>query len=260
MAAGHSTTTNSSGSITHKHLFLALISTSTVTTPITAQRQTIKMLHSCTGGTEWHMQQELLFKVLVVGDLGVGKTSIIKRYVHQIFSQHYRATIGVDFALKVLQWDSDTVIRLQLWDIAGQERYGNMTRVYYREAVGALVVFDVTRASTFEAVLKWKDDLDSKVTLNHGRPVPAVLLANKSDQMACQLPKLDFFCRENGFVGWFETSAKENTNIEEAARCLVEHIMNNEEISVTEREPTSILLSGYASTARSPLNCSSCLK
>uniref|UniRef100_G3QAW2 Ras-related protein Rab n=1 Tax=Gasterosteus aculeatus TaxID=69293 RepID=G3QAW2_GASAC len=160
------------------------------------------------------MQQELLFKVLVIGDLGVGKTSIIKRYVHQIFSQHYRATIGVDFALKVLQWDRDTVVRLQLWDIAGQERYGNMTRVYYREAVGALVVFDVTRASTFDAVLKWKEDLDSKVTLNPGRPVPAVLLANKSDQLASQQPKLDSFCRENGFVGWFETSAKSKILLE----------------------------------------------
>ncbi|KAG7515868.1 ras-related protein Rab-32-like [Solea senegalensis] len=206
------------------------------------------------------MQQELLFKVLVIGDLGVGKTSIIKRYVHQIFSQHYRATIGVDFALKVLQWDNDTVIRLQLWDIAGQERYGNMTRVYYREAVGALVVFDVTRASTFDAVLKWKDDLDSKVTLNYGKPVPTVLLANKSDQLGSQQPKLDSFCRENGFAGWFETSAKENTNIEEAARCLVEHILNNEESSVTERDPGSLVLSGFTNSTSDHLNCSSCVK
>ncbi|XP_072301824.1 ras-related protein Rab-32 [Eucyclogobius newberryi] len=208
------------------------------------------------------MQQEFLFKVLVIGDLGVGKTSIIKRYVHQIFSQHYRATIGVDFALKVIPWDSSRVVRLQLWDIAGQERYGNMTRVYYREAVGALVVFDVTRASTFEAVLKWKDDLDSKVTLNHGRPVPAVLLANKSDQLSSHSPKLDAFCKDNGFVACFETSAKENTNIEEAANCLVEHILSNEESPGLEREPTSLMLSGYSHGNRDHfnLNCPSCPK
>lgn len=66
------------------------------------------------------MQQERLLKVLVIGDLGVGKTSIITRYVHQVFSQHYRATIGVDFALRVLNWDHKTVVRLQLWDIAGK--------------------------------------------------------------------------------------------------------------------------------------------
>ena len=63
---------------------------------------------------------EHLFKVLVIGDLGVGKTSFIKRYVHQFFSVHYRATIGVDFALKVINWNEDTLIRLQLWDIAGK--------------------------------------------------------------------------------------------------------------------------------------------
>lgn len=77
--------------------------------------------------------KEYLFKVLVIGELGVGKTSIIKRYVHQLFSQHYRATIGVDFALKVINWDSKTLIRLQLWDIAGKRKmpfFSFVSRVY----------------------------------------------------------------------------------------------------------------------------------
>ncbi|XP_066471560.1 ras-related protein Rab-32 [Tiliqua scincoides] len=174
--------------------------------------------------------REHLFKILVIGELGVGKTSIIKRYVHQLFSQHYRATIGVDFALKVLNWDCKTLVRLQLWDIAGQERFGNMTRVYYKEAVGAFVVFDVTRGSTFEAVSKWKHDLDSKVLLPNGSAIPAVLLANKCDQKkdSVQNPsQMNQFCKDGGFVGWFETSAKDNINIDEAARFLVENILAN---------------------------------
>ncbi|KAM8899673.1 ras-related protein Rab-38 [Spinachia spinachia] len=179
------------------------------------------------------MQRERLLKVLVIGDLGVGKTSLIKRYVHRVFSQHYRATIGVDFALRMLHWDQKTAVRLQLWDIAGQERYGNMTRVYYREAVGALVVFDMTRLSTFQAVLKWKEDLDSKVALSNGTPVPAVLLANKCDQrsrgLCPKLPKLENFSRRYGFVGWYETSAKDDTNIDAAVTCLVKSIMAAEE-------------------------------
>ncbi|KAJ7342026.1 hypothetical protein JRQ81_008412 [Phrynocephalus forsythii] len=182
------------------------------------------------GGPAGSESREHLFKVLVIGELGVGKTSIIKRYVHQLFSQHYRATIGVDFALKVLHWDSRTLVRLQLWDIAGQERFGNMTRVYYKEAVGAFVVFDVTRGSTFEAVSKWKHDLDSKVLLPNGSPIPAVLLANKCDQKQENEPNLsnmDQFCKEGGFAGWFETSAKDNINIDEAARFLVENILAN---------------------------------
>jgi len=65
------------------------------------------------------------------------------------------------------------------WFLLGQERFGNMTRVYYKEAVGALVVFDVTRVSTFEAVTKWKNDIDAKVVLPDGKPIPVVLLANK---------------------------------------------------------------------------------
>lgn len=178
-------------------------------------------------------KQEHLYKVLVIGDLGTGKTSIIKRYVHQFFSPHYRATIGVDFALKVLNWDNSTTIRLQLWDIAGQERFGNMTRVYYKEAVGAFVVFDVTRLSTFEAVQMWKADLDNKVLLANGKPIPAVLLANKCDLASegflGNVNQLDEYCKDKGFHAWFETSAKENLGIDEAARCLVAKILENDE-------------------------------
>ncbi|XP_022091094.1 ras-related protein Rab-32-like isoform X2 [Acanthaster planci] len=177
-------------------------------------------------------KREHLYKVLVIGDLGVGKTSVIKRYVHQFFSQHYRATIGVDFALKVINWDADTLIRLQLWDIAGQERFGNMTRVYYKEAVGAFIVFDVTRVSTFEAVAKWKHDLDSKVQLANGSNIPVVLLANKCDQakegLVNNSAQMDEYCKDKGFIGWYETSAKENINIDESARFLVTSILAND--------------------------------
>lgn len=175
--------------------------------------------------------KEHLFKVLVVGDIGTGKTSIIKRYVHGIFSNHYKATIGVDFALKVINLDPNTVVRLQLWDIAGQERFGNMTRVYYKEAVGAFIVFDVTRASTFEAVHKWKHDIDSKVHLPNGDTVPVVLLANKCDLSKEGLVKnsaqMNAYCEEKGFTAWFETSAKENLNINLATEQLVQGIIEN---------------------------------
>lgn len=202
---------------------------------VTHQRQhlqpgrTMTKSNMSTAPTE---KREHLYKILVIGELGTGKTSFIKRYVHQFFSQNYRATIGVDFALKVLNWDQNTIIRLQLWDIAGQERFGNMTRVYYKEAVGAFIVFDVTRSATFDAVIKWKQDLDSKVQLPDGKPIPCILLANKSDQQKQGIvttpAKLDEYVKEHGFAGWFETSAKENVNIEEAAKSLVNKILTND--------------------------------
>ncbi|XP_034462852.1 ras-related protein Rab-38 [Hippoglossus hippoglossus] len=205
------------------------------------------------------LRKEHLYKVLVIGDLGVGKTSIIRRYVHQTYSNNYRATIGVDFALKVLNWDSETV-RLQLWDIAGQERFGNMTRVYYREAMGAFIVFDVTRPTTFEAVIKWKEDLDSKLMLDNGQSIATVLLANKSDQgreLTNSAMKMDQFCKDHGFVGWFETSAKDNLNICEAANFLVKHIM------ATENEIMKSMVSDTVSPQYDDdrqTSCSGCFK
>ncbi|KAH7828348.1 Rab32A3 [Monocercomonoides exilis] len=175
---------------------------------------------------------EYLLKILVVGDLGVGKTSLIQRYVHNIFNREYKTTIGVDFAYKLIQLDQTRVVRLQLWDIAGQERFGNMTRVYYREAVGALIVFDLTRPATLDTVKKWKADIDAKVRLqdDHESPIPVVLLANKCDMVSGSInpAQLDAFCREFRFARWFETSAKDGTNVETAMNFLVQTILETE--------------------------------
>lgn len=84
------------------------------------------------------------------------KKSIIQRYVKDKFSNNYRVTIGVDFALKDIKWDNDKYVRLQLWDIAGQDRFTLVTRAYYKEACGAIIVFNPLRTETFESVLKWK--------------------------------------------------------------------------------------------------------
>ena len=104
--------------------------------------------------------------------------------------------------------------------------------MYYKEAVGAFIVFDVTRVATFEAVQKWKADVETKVTIpGTEQPIPVVLLANKIDlakeEFAKNREQMDQFCRENNFVGWFETSAKDNVNIDKAAAMLVQAILEN---------------------------------
>lgn len=177
-----------------------------------------------------HQRQssEHLLKVLVVGEASTGKTSFIKRYVHQFFSRAYKATIGVDFALKTLQYNNNTLVRLQLWDIAGQERFGSMTRAYYKGALGAFLVFDVNSPKTFECVLRWKDDLDSKVRLPDGTKIPCLLLANKCDLVKTTKHDeeiLQEFAKINGFIGCVYTSPKDNINIEQAAQLLIHEIM-----------------------------------
>ncbi|XP_063958193.1 ras-related protein Rab-32B-like [Lytechinus pictus] len=170
---------------------------------------------------------EHLYKVLVIGEFGVGKTSLIRRYTEGYFSPNYKLTIGVDFALKSLDWDENTKVNLQLWDIAGHERFGHMTRVYYKYAIAAVIVFDLSRPATFDSVLKWSTDVHEKVMLANEQPVPILLLANKCDlpDTVIDADMLDHFCKENKFIGWFGTSAKDDTNVGDAMSYLVETIL-----------------------------------
>eukprot|EP00040_Diaphanoeca_grandis_P015682 m.80314 g.80314 ORF g.80314 m.80314 type:complete len:529 (+) comp25302_c0_seq1:167-1753(+) len=171
------------------------------------------------------------FKVLVVGDVGTGKTSIIRQTCDGYFSDKYKATIGVDFAVKKVSLSDGYTTRLALWDIAGQERFGNLTRVYYKGAAAAFVVADVSKISSLNSAKIWKADIDAKVMLPNRKHIPVVLLVNKSDiEHACDdfsESKLDKYCKENKFVAWLYTSAKTNANINEASALIVEHIIES---------------------------------
>jgi len=186
-----------------------------------------------TGGSK----QQHLYKILVIGDYAVGKTSIIKRYCEGYFTPNYKLTIGVDFAVKMVQWDEKSVVSLQLWDVAGHERFGQMTRVYYKYAIAAIIVFDLSRPATFEAVTKWREDVNSKVMLANDQPIPIMLLANKCDIPGVTVDKeaLDRYAEENGFIAWFPTSAASNTNIDEAMKFLIGKVL---EVAQTNQVPT----------------------
>ena len=177
------------------------------------------------------MQQsnELLFKLLVVGDMNTGKTCLVRKYVHGIFYTGTRPTVGVDFAIKALTYKENTCT-LQLWDIAGQERYRNMTRTFYQNAVGAVVVVDITNKSTLKAAELWKQDIDAKVFVGGSNtPLPVMLLLNKSDlgDGECgTTAEMDEFCSKNKFVGWMKVSAQDGTNVTEAFEKMIGHMID----------------------------------
>uniref|UniRef100_A0A3Q2D0L5 RAB29, member RAS onco family n=1 Tax=Cyprinodon variegatus TaxID=28743 RepID=A0A3Q2D0L5_CYPVA len=149
---------------------------------------------------------EYLLKILIVGDGNVGKSSFVHRYVSGQFNKTYKMTVG------------------------GQERFISMTRLYYKGAMGCIVMFDVTNSTSFQNCHYWKQDLDNKTMLPNGRPIPCILLANKCDlsQWAVKAESIEKFCKANGFLTWMETSVKDNKNVGEAMRRLVEEALSLE--------------------------------
>ena len=156
---------------------------------------------------------DVIYKLVLVGDSGVGKTNIMLRYLNKEFNQNTKATVGVEFGSKNIKIENK-IVKGQIWDTAGQERYRAITSAYYKGAHGAFVVFDVTQRETFDAVDRWVNDLRN----NTDERLVIVLIGNKSDledKRAVKKEEGEDKARENE-IAFLETSALTTDNIEKA--------------------------------------------
>jgi len=174
---------------------------------------------------------DLLFKLLLIGDSGVGKTCILFRFSDDAFNTTFISTIGIDFKIKTIELKGKK-IKLQIWDTAGQERFHTITTSYYRGAMGIMLVYDITNLKSFENIAKWLRNIDEHAN----EDVEKMILGNKCDmEDNRQVPKErgDAIALEHG-IKFMETSAKNNINIDRAFQELAEAILNK-----TSRETSS---------------------
>ena len=166
---------------------------------------------------------EHLYKIIIIGDSGVGKSNILGRYLNNEFKQDTKSTVGVEFGSKKIKVDGAN-IKLQIWDTAGQERYRAITSAYYKGSKGCFIVYDITSEQTFENVEKWYQEIiktaengisiilvGNKCDLESDRKITAEMGENKARTLNCP---------------FFETSALNNTNIENVFQSISEDIYN----------------------------------
>lgn len=154
-------------------------------------------------------EYDYLFKSIVIGDGGVGKTSLSLRFSKGIFTEDYKMTIGVDFHVKtIIVETSEGVItcKLQLWDTGGQERFGHIRPMYYQGALGAVVVYDITNYASFEHLPQWIEEVRTNINYE----IPLLLVGSKSDlagQRAVSIREINDFTRDFNLF-YMETSSK----------------------------------------------------
>ncbi|XP_056152186.1 ras-related protein Rab-15-like [Lampris incognitus] len=167
-------------------------------------------------------QYDVLLRLLILGDTGVGKTCLLRRFTEQEFHPSHISTIGVDFKMKTLEIDG-VKVRVQIWDTAGQERYHTITKQYYRRAQGIILVYDVTDQPSFQHIVKWASDVDEYSP----NKLQKILVGNKSDeQMKRQVTKEQGSkLAETYGMDFFETSVYANSNITEAFSHLTQLVL-----------------------------------
>ncbi|CRK98206.1 CLUMA_CG011569, isoform A [Clunio marinus] len=164
-----------------------------------------------------------LFKLLIIGDSGVGKSSLLIRFSDNTFSGSYITTIGVDFKIRTVVINGERV-KLQIWDTAGQERFRTITNTYYRGTHGVIVVYDVTNGESFANVKRWLQEIDSNCEV-----VNKVLVGNKNDDPQRKVVLTEDaqrFAEQMG-IQLFETSAKDNINVEDMFLSITDRVLRH---------------------------------
>ncbi|KAJ4969924.1 hypothetical protein NE237_003023 [Protea cynaroides] len=186
-------------------------------------------------------EYDYLFKIVLIGDSGVGKSNILSRFTRNEFCLDSKSTIGVEFATKTLQVDGKTV-KAQIWDTAGQERYRAITSAYYRGAVGALLVYDITKRQTFDNVRRWlrelRDHADSNIVI--------MMAGNKSDlkHLRAVSEEDPQVLAEKEGLSFLETSALEAYNVEKAFHTIlteIYHIIRKKALAAQEAADSTSL-------------------
>ncbi|KAI9301800.1 small GTPase superfamily [Cunninghamella echinulata] len=176
-------------------------------------------------------RKKVLLKVIILGDSGVGKTSLMNQYVNKKFSSQYKATIGADFLTKEVMVD-DKLVTMQIWDTAGQERFQSLGVAFYRGADCCVLVYDVNNNKSYESLGQWHDEFLVQASPRDPDNFPFVVLGNKVDvdeskRMVSQKRAMAF-CQAKGNIPYFETSAKEAINVEQAFQTIAKNALQQE--------------------------------
>ncbi|KAF2292537.1 hypothetical protein P3X46_017974 [Hevea brasiliensis] len=168
--------------------------------------------------------EEYLFKIVLIGDSAVGKSNLLSRFARNEFDNNSKATIGVEFQTQVVDIDGKQ-IKAQIWDTAGQERFRAVTSAYYRGAVGVLIVYDITRRTSFDSVKRWLDELSTHCDTTVAR----MLVGNKRDLENIREVSVEEgkSLAEEESLFFMETSALDSTNVQAAFEVVIREIYND---------------------------------
>ena len=182
-------------------------------------------------------RKKVLLKVIILGDSGVGKTSLMNQYVNQKFSNQYKATIGADFLTKEVMID-DRMVTMQIWDTAGQERFQSLGVAFYRGADCCVLVYDMTNQKSFEALDSWRDEFLIQASPRDPENFPFVLIGNKCDMESkrkVSKSKASSWCKSKSQMPYFETSAKDAVNVEAAFIEIARNALKQESLKAAEK-------------------------